>query len=133
VVVVEDPDNSPDNHEILDLHGKMCTDTERGLQTIAVHPQFGVDNLFIYLFYTNFREDCLADNSDNGPWNVVDRFEMNPETLLLDFEFRKEIWRYDLSLICFICVLCRNCKDISCWHQPSDSDTYMHLCNISRW
>jgi hypothetical protein len=94
VTVVEDPDNSPDNVEILDLHGKMCTDTERGLQTIAVHPTFGIDNHFVYLYYNKFREDCLADDSDNGPWNVVDRFDMDPETLLLDFDLREEIWRY---------------------------------------
>lgn len=111
VTVVEDPDNSPDNFEILDLDGKMCTDTERGLQTIAVHPKFGIDNHFIYLYYNKFREDCLADDSDNGPWNVVDRFDMDPETLLLDFELREEIWRYvSLAFICVVCVLCCNIR-----------------------
>lgn len=93
VSVLEDPDNSPESFQILDLDGRMCTDTERGLQTIAVHPKFGTDNHYIYLFYNRFREDCLADKSDGGPWNVVDRFEMDPETLLLDFERREEIWR----------------------------------------
>lgn len=94
VSVVEDPDNSPDSILILDLDGKMCTDTERGLQTLAIHPKFGTDNHYIYLYYNKFREDCLADKSaDGGPWNVVERFEMDTATLLLDYDTRKEIWR----------------------------------------
>lgn len=94
VSVLEDPDNNRTVMDILDLGDKMCTDTERGLQTIAVHPKFGTDNHFIYLYYNKFREGCLADEFDNGPWNVVDRFEMDPESLLLDFEKREEVWRY---------------------------------------
>ena len=94
VSVLEDPDNSPETIDILDIGDQMCTETERGLQSLAIHPQFGVDNYFIYLYYTKFKRGCLADDSENGPWNVVARVEMDPVTLLLNFATRQEIWRY---------------------------------------
>jgi Glucose / Sorbosone dehydrogenase len=93
VSVVENPDESPDATLILDLKDEMCHDTERGLQNIAVHPDFAV-NRFIYLFYNKFKEGCLADDSEDGPWNVVARFVMDPDTLQLDYDTREEIWRY---------------------------------------
>ena len=92
VSVLEDPDESSDSDEILDIEKKMCTNTERGLQSIAVHPEFE-DNRYIYLYYTKHKEDCLADDSENGPWNVVSRFVMDPETLMLDYDQGEEIWR----------------------------------------
>ena len=77
---------------ILDLDGKMCTSRERGLQTIAVHPNFS-ENRYIYLYYNLFREGCLADDSQDGPWNVLARFQMDPETLMLDYDQREVLWR----------------------------------------
>lgn len=92
VSVVENPDASSDSFIVLDLADKMCTNTERGLQTIAVHPNFET-NLYIYVFYNKFKEGCLADDSEDGPWNVVERFVMDPDTLMLDYDTREEIWR----------------------------------------
>ena len=92
VSVLEDPDNSSDSTEILKLKKKMCTNVERGLQSIAVHPDFE-ENRFIYLYYNKHKEGCLADQSENGPWNVVSRFVMDPVTLKLDYNEREEIWR----------------------------------------
>jgi hypothetical protein len=92
VFVLENPDESPDSLVVLDLADKMCTNTERGLQTIAVHPDFET-NPYIYVFYNKFKEGCLADNSEDGPWNVVARFAMDPDTLLMDYDAREEIWR----------------------------------------
>jgi len=92
VSVLEDTDVSSDSTEILNLEKRMCTNVERGLQTIAVHPDFE-KNRYIYLYYTKHKDDCLADDSENGPWNVVSRFVMNPETLMLDYDEREEIWR----------------------------------------
>lgn len=92
VSLLEDPDNSDDYSVILDLDGKMCTNRERGLQTIAVHPQFE-ENRFVYLYYNMFREGCLDDDSDGGPWNVLARFVMDEQTLQLDYDSREEIWR----------------------------------------
>ncbi|KAL3926838.1 MAG: hypothetical protein SGARI_005483, partial [Bacillariaceae sp.] len=92
VSVLENPDDSPDTIDILDIGDQMCTDTERGLQSLAIHPQFGVDNHSVYLYYTKFKRGCLADDSENGPWNVVERVEMDPVTLLLNFGAGQEIW-----------------------------------------
>uniref|UniRef100_A0A7S4AAF2 PKD domain-containing protein n=2 Tax=Pseudo-nitzschia australis TaxID=44445 RepID=A0A7S4AAF2_9STRA len=92
VRVLEDPDESSDTTDILDIEDKMCTNVERGLQSIAVHPEFE-ENRYIYLYYTKHKEDCLADDSDNSPWNVVSRFVMDPETLMLDYAQREDIWR----------------------------------------
>jgi Glucose / Sorbosone dehydrogenase len=92
VSVVENPDDSPEAMVVLDLDGKMCTNTERGLQTIALHPKFE-ENLYVYLYYTKFKKDCLDDESDDGPWNVLERFVMSAKTLELDYDSREQIWR----------------------------------------
>jgi PKD repeat protein len=91
VTVVETPDTSEASRVILDLRGKICDNGERGLQSVVLHPNF-VENNLVYLFYTKFREGCL-EGADVGPWNVVERFIMNPETLALDYDTRQEIWR----------------------------------------
>ena len=33
------------------------------------------------------------EDPDDGPWNVVTRFTMNPDTLMLDFDEGTVIWR----------------------------------------
>jgi len=91
IVVLENPDESSTTRIILDLEGRICTDGERGLQSITVHPNFR-ENRFVYLFYAHYLEGC-PDSITEGTWNVVDRFVMNPETLELDYESREEIWR----------------------------------------
>jgi len=91
-----DPDSlSSKAPKILDLEGKMCTNGERGLQNVAIHPNFE-ENRYVYLFYTTFKEDCLKDEDEPEsahPHNVVERFTMDPDTLLLDYDSREEIWR----------------------------------------
>jgi hypothetical protein len=94
VNVYEDPDVSSLSIGILDLanNNRMCTNGERGLQSIAVHPNFQ-SNRFVYLYYTMFKEGCLAEGLGETPWNVLARFVMNATTLQLDFDSRTEIWR----------------------------------------
>lgn len=92
VSVLEHPDESSNTTEILRLENEMCTDGERGLQSVAVHPQFE-ENRYIYLYYAKYKEGCLADGSGNSPWNVVSRFVMDPKTLMLNYTERVEIWR----------------------------------------
>jgi hypothetical protein len=91
-----DPDSlSSKAPKILDLEGKMCTNGERGLQNVAIHPNFE-ENRYVYLFYTTFKEDCLKDENESEsahPHNVVERFTMDSDTLLLDYDSREEIWR----------------------------------------
>ncbi|KAL3919376.1 MAG: hypothetical protein SGILL_003784 [Bacillariaceae sp.] len=87
VHVVEDPDSGKDNgKKVLDLKGgnKMCTNGERGMQSVEAHPNFE-ENRWIYLYYTKFKEGC--DESPNtGPRNVLARYTMNAETLKLENE-----------------------------------------------
>jgi len=96
VHAIEDPDsNFSKAKEILNLGGKMCTETERGLQSIAIHPDF-TENRYVYLYYTKFKEGCLVDSdapASKHPYNVVSRFVMDPDSLLLDFDSKVEIWR----------------------------------------
>jgi hypothetical protein len=91
VHVLENPDESPESIEILDLQSAVCTNGERGLQSTVPHPDFS-DNRWIYAFYTKYREDCLEDPVQ-GPWNVVVRYTMDAETLELNVNEAVEIWR----------------------------------------
>ena len=91
VTVLENPDESPTAKTILDLDGKLCTDGERGLQSIEIHPNFK-NNRFVYLYYTEYLEGC-PKSLTTGTWNTVHRFVMDPVTLELDYESREEIWR----------------------------------------
>jgi PKD repeat protein len=93
VHVMEDPDNSSDVIQILDIGDEnMCSNGERGVQSIVAHPDFGHTNFWVYIFYTKFREGC-SEGPDDGPWNVVERLEMDAQTLELDYTSRVEIWR----------------------------------------
>eukprot|EP00536_Pseudo-nitzschia_multiseries_P017793 jgi/Psemu1/264514/estExt_Genewise1Plus.C_18160001 len=94
VYVVEHPDESDDNVSILHLRledEEICTNGERGLQTAIPHPNFE-ENLWIYVFYTSYREGCL-EGIDVSPHNVVERYTMDPRTLQLDKASAKPIWR----------------------------------------
>lgn len=89
VHVLEDPDSGNDGaRKILDLSDSMCTNGERGLQSLAVHPQFGAadgDKRWVYLYYNKLRDGCLEDAED-GPRNVLVRYTMNADTLDLEDE-----------------------------------------------
>jgi glucose/arabinose dehydrogenase len=99
VAVLENPDESDESTIVLDMSDDICDNGERGLQAIAVHPQFNRDkgNYWIYLYYTEFKSGCLDGgmyrNAYLGPSNVVARFLMDPNSLLLDKDSKEEIWR----------------------------------------
>ena len=65
VRVLENPDESDEALEILHLRledKEICTNGERGLQTLAIHPNFE-ENFFVYVFYTSFKEVRIIDHS----------------------------------------------------------------------
>jgi glucose/arabinose dehydrogenase len=72
---------------ILDLSEDyiMCTNGERGIQSLIVHPDFGYDNLWVYIYYNQYADGCLEDKN-NGPRNILVRYTMNKETLQLENE-----------------------------------------------
>ena len=72
--VIEDPDNSDESREILDISDKVCDNSERGLESILAHPNFE-KNRWLYLFYTTYRDGCLEDEK-KGPRNRLSRMKV---------------------------------------------------------
>ncbi len=75
----------------LDLSPLLCTDNERGLGGIAVHPGFAT-NHYVYLYYTFKKFGTCQQSETDGPVNRLSRFilsdnnTVNPvnEQVLLD-------------------------------------------------
>ena len=53
---------------------QICSNSERGLLGVAVHPQFATNN-FIYLYYT-------ANIAGTGCKNLVSRFTLPPSSVI---------------------------------------------------
>ena len=67
----------------LDLTGKLCSNSERGLLGVALDPSFST-NRFVYLYYTfdKFGECPVYDtHNPNNPVNRVSRFVMSGDTI----------------------------------------------------
>ena len=67
----------------LDLTGKLCSNSERGLLGVALDPSFST-NRFVYLYYTfdMFGECPVYDTHDpHNPVNRVSRFVMSGDTI----------------------------------------------------
>jgi glucose/arabinose dehydrogenase/PKD repeat protein len=79
VNVMTNPDESTTTQQILDIEHKLCTNGERGFQSIVPHPNFAENN-WLYIYYTAFSEDCLEDPVF-GPRNRLSRLKMDPQTL----------------------------------------------------
>jgi glucose/arabinose dehydrogenase/PKD repeat protein len=62
----------------LDLSGVVCTDVERGLGGLAVHPQFAT-NRYVYLYYT-FQK--FGGCGEAEPVNRLSRFELLPSNVI---------------------------------------------------
>lgn len=77
--VLEDPDNSSDYSIILNLEEKVCTNGQRGLLSLRPHPLFGLQNYYLYIYYTNHQKGCLEDGIE-GPSNRLVRVEMDSQT-----------------------------------------------------
>ena len=77
--VMTDPDNSMETQHILDMEYNLCTNGERGFQSIVPHPNF-VENNWLYVYYTAYAQDCLEDPIF-GPKNRLSRMKMDPQTL----------------------------------------------------
>jgi glucose/arabinose dehydrogenase/PKD repeat protein len=82
LVVLEDPDNSDDFTEVVDFESRMCTNGERGLQSIRPHPKFE-DNHWLYMYYSTKTDGC-RESTSNGPPNRLSRFKVHENSLTLD-------------------------------------------------
>lgn len=79
VNIMTNPDESMATQKILDMEEKLCTNGERGFQSIVPHPNFA-ENHWLYVYYTSFSEGCLEDPVF-GPRNRLSRMKMDPLTL----------------------------------------------------
>mmetsp|Transcript_29124 Transcript_29124/g.32691 ORF Transcript_29124/g.32691 Transcript_29124/m.32691 type:complete len:901 (-) Transcript_29124:137-2839(-) len=84
VNVMVNPDESTATKKIMDIEYTLCTNGERGMQSIVPHPNF-TENNYIYIFYTAIAPGCLED-AVFGPRNRLSRFKMDPQT----FRIRNE-------------------------------------------
>ena len=89
IYVLEDPDNSDKDTNIFSLDGVVCTNGERGLQSMLPHPNF-LENGYIYLYYSSFVDDCPEDPK-TGPPNHLSRFTMDKDTLMIDMDSKEMI------------------------------------------
>ena len=67
IQALENPDESSDKITILDLrieNEEICTNGERGLQSVVFHPNFE-ENLLVYIFYTIFKAVRGRKKKDN--------------------------------------------------------------------
>lgn len=86
VNVLTNPDESLETKEILNIEYALCSNGERGFQSIVPHPNF-LENNYIYVFYTSIDNspDCLED-PEFGPRNRLSRFKMDSQTLRIKNE-----------------------------------------------
>jgi glucose/arabinose dehydrogenase len=84
VYVLEDPDNSDENFNIVTLDAHICTNGERGLQSMLPHPDF-LENRYIYMYFSSFVDGC-PQSAKTGPPNHLSRFVMDKNTLKIDLD-----------------------------------------------
>lgn len=81
------------HNRVLDIRDIVCTETERGLGSIALHPNFDGTSSndttfnFIYLYYTFPKYgNCDRENPSNGPVNRLSRWKFVMETNTIDMD-----------------------------------------------
>ena len=70
----------------LDIRDIVCTETERGLGSIQLHPRFE-ENGWLYLYYTFPKHsNCDEENPDTGPVNRLSRWTFRRDTNTIEKE-----------------------------------------------
>lgn len=64
----------------IDLAPIMCTNGERALGSVAVHPDFAT-NSYVYLYYTFNKNGTCNESEIDGPVNRLSRFELVGNTI----------------------------------------------------
>jgi glucose/arabinose dehydrogenase len=74
ILSVRRPDGTVLNGAALDLRTGVCSNLDRGFQSVAVDPSFAA-NRYIYIYYTSSKNGTCENNvNPNGPVNRVSRF-----------------------------------------------------------
>jgi len=66
----------------IDLGPTLCVNVERGLGGVTVHPDFGVDNSWIYLYFTFNKYGTCNEFTPDSPVNRLSRFELAPDNTI---------------------------------------------------
>lgn len=61
---------------VMDLSDVMCSNGERALGSVTVHPDFGTSNRWIYVYYTFNKFGTCLEDAEVGPVNRLSRFVM---------------------------------------------------------
>lgn len=68
----------------LDIRSITCTETERGLGSIQLHPNFETNN-YLYIYYTFPKfGNCDQENESDGPVNRLSRWTFDRATNTID-------------------------------------------------
>jgi glucose/arabinose dehydrogenase/PKD repeat protein len=65
----------------LDLSARTCTDRERGMQGIAVDPEFPT-NHYVYIYYTFDPSGVCSVGTPNAPYNRLSRFVLGDNQII---------------------------------------------------
>jgi glucose/arabinose dehydrogenase len=65
----------------LDLSSRICSNSERGVLGVAVHPSFAT-NRYIYLYYTFKKNGVCTNNASDSPVNRVARFTLSASNVV---------------------------------------------------
>lgn len=82
IFLMEDPLSLGSNlTQVLDISGRICTNGERGINSMLIDPNFN-SNRYVYVWYTwNWNNSCGTD-SDDSPVNRLSRYSLTG-----DFKF----------------------------------------------
>jgi glucose/arabinose dehydrogenase len=83
IITVSRLNQYDDPQPALDVSALVCENGERGLLSVTSHPDYGVNNPYIFIKYTFNRNGC-ADDPVTGPVNRLSRFTLDPVTYTAD-------------------------------------------------
>jgi len=77
----ENPESFDFNNEkqALDIEDIICHNGEQGIEGLALHPKFGTENRWVYLYYTFQINGNCDENSSQGPVNRFARYDVTDD------------------------------------------------------
>jgi glucose/arabinose dehydrogenase len=78
IVYVASPGEYDNPSTALDLEGVTCENGERGMQSVAPHPDFGASNPFLWVMYNYNKHNSCDEDGNTGPVIRLSRFTCNP-------------------------------------------------------
>lgn len=79
--LIKDPDNSSESILVADFADLLCSNGERGLQSVVVHPNFR-NNRYVYVYYTHKGDTDCQESVVKGPVNRCVRYNLRTDYTL---------------------------------------------------